>query len=228
MSAPTSPPLVHMRGITKTFTPKDAPEVPVLHGIDLQVHAGETVALVGRSGSGKSTLLTILGLLDVPSGGTYELLGRDVSELKESERDRVRGHDICFFFQAFHRIEHVNVLRNIILPMEIAGVARRDRLARARVLGEDVGLGHRLDALPRTLSGGEQQRTAIARALVGDPALLLCDAPTGSLDARTGQVILEHVRGAAARGCGVVIVTHDPEVAAAADRQVHIRDGVLA
>lgn len=219
--------VVSLRGVTKVFTPPGAPSVEVLRGIDLDVHAGERIALLGRSGSGKSTLLNIVGLLDSPTSGTYELRGVDVASFTERARDEARRDAIGFVFQTFHLIHHLDVLHNIAVPLQIVGLPRGERLRRAWEAAQVVGLEHRLRADCRTLSGGEAQRVAIARALVGRPSVLLCDEPTGSLDSRTGAGVLRLISDAAEAGCAVVIVTHDDEVAGVADRRVRIDDGAL-
>lgn len=202
--------------------------VPVLRGVDLRIEAGEVVALMGPSGSGKSTLLNILGCLDRPTSGRYVLGGRDVSTLTRSEQAWVRLHYIGFVFQAFHLLGDASVLENVALPLYYAGVPRREREARARALLDRVGLSDRLEHRPNQLSGGQRQRVAIARSLANDPRLLLADEPTGALDTRTGEEVLELLSSIHAEsGLTMILVTHDDEVAQFAKRTVRIRDGLI-
>ncbi|MBV8201711.1 MAG: ABC transporter ATP-binding protein [Acidobacteria bacterium] len=198
-----------------------------LRGIDLTVAAGEYLALVGPSGSGKSTLMAILGCLDSPSGGTYSLAGRWVHDLSGGELARVRNEKIGFVFQSYNLLPRASVRRNVELPMLYAGVGRRERRRRAAELLEQVGIAEKADVLPAQLSGGQRQRVAVARALANRPALLLADEPTGALDSHTGQEVLGLFRELHARGNTVLLVTHDPTVAAMAERQVEIHDGLV-
>jgi len=215
--------IVHARGICKEFPSMSA---PVLDDVSLTIEAGEIVALRGPSGSGKSTLLNIIGCLDGPTRGTYSLGGRDVSTLNRRERAWVRLHYIGFIFQSFHLIVDNTVLENVTLPLYYMGVDRGEREARAVELLERVGLGHRMSHRPAQLSGGEKQRVAIARAVAAQPRLLLADEPTGALDTKTGNEVMNLLLEIhAARSLTLVIVTHDSEIAAFCHREVILRDG---
>lgn len=217
------PPLIALAGIGRRFGGRDAQ--PALDGVDLEIAAGEFVAIVGASGSGKSTLMNLIGLLDRPSGGGYRLDGRDVAGLGRDARARLRRDAIGFVFQDYHLIESLDLLQNVELPAIHAGLPRAERRRRAAGLLRELGLGDRLHARPADLSGGEQQRVAIARALMNDPALILADEPTGALDSRTGAEVLRILAGLAAAGRTVVLITHDAAVAAVADRRIEIADG---
>jgi putative ABC transport system ATP-binding protein len=197
----------------------------VLHGIDLAVAEGEFVAIVGQSGSGKSTLLNILGCLDRPSEGAYLLDGEDTARLDDDRLSGVRNRSIGFVFQSFQLVPQLTVLENVEVPMFYAGVPRAERHRVAAERLADVGLSGRLDHRPSQLSGGEQQRVAIARALSNDPRLLLADEPTGNLDSATGEATLGLIRRLHEGGRTVIMITHDPKVAAAAPRRVRILDG---
>jgi ABC-type lipoprotein export system ATPase subunit len=216
-------PMVKLAGVGRRYgavTP-----VVALRGIDLQVHAGEWVAVVGASGSGKTTLLNILGCLDRQSGGTYWFDGIDVAALSDRQRAGLRSRRIGFVFQSFHLLAHRTVLENVMLAETYARRPRVGRADRARAALAAVGLDGRTDFLPTRLSGGERQRVAIARALLNDPELLLCDEPTGNLDSVTTAAILELLAGLHRDGLTIVTITHDPGVAARAERQVRIADG---
>ncbi|WAU86147.1 ABC transporter ATP-binding protein [Streptomyces sp. Qhu-G9] len=195
---------------------------------ELAIGRGEYVTVVGPSGSGKSTFLNIAGLLDGPTEGSYLLDGIDTGTLSDADRTGLRGRRIGFVFQSFHLLPHRSAVENVMLAMVYNAGARRDREQRAREALEQVGLGHRADALPTRLSGGERQRVAIARALVARPSLLLCDEPTGNLDTTTAESILLLLDELHAGGMTLVVITHDPEVAARGQRTVAIRDGVLS
>jgi ABC-type lipoprotein export system ATPase subunit len=215
--------IVEARGIRKEFPNMTA---PVLDDVSITIDSGEIVALRGPSGSGKSTLLNIIGCLDGPTRGTYSLGGRDVSTLNRRERAWVRLHYIGFIFQSFHLISDNTVLENVTLPLYYAGLGRDEREGRAVELLERVGLGHRMKHRPAQLSGGEKQRVAIARAVAGRPRLLLADEPTGALDTKTGNEVMDLLLEVHAAGSlTLVIVTHDPEVAEFCHRQVFLRDG---
>ena len=201
--------------------------VAAVKGISLEVAAGEYVAIVGPSGCGKSTLLNLLGAIDRPSSGTLTIAGRDVSRLSDAEATRFRLTQVGFVFQRFYLMPTLTAAENVELPMSEAGMARREREARARELLGYVGLEGRADHRPFQLSGGEQQRVAIARALANRPALLLADEPTGELDARTGAEMIEMFARLNADGTTLVVVTHDEDLARAAKRVVHLRDGVV-
>lgn len=218
-------PVIALRGVGRTYP--GPPPVRALRDIDLTVAAGEHVAVVGPSGSGKSTLLNLLGLLDRPTEGCYELDGVDAAGLSDAERTAVRGQRIGFVFQAFHLLPHRSAVENVMLAQLYNPIRRSDRQEAARAALSRVGLGHRLDALPTTLSGGERQRVAIARALVNRPHLLLCDEPTGNLDTVTATTILKLLQELHADGQTVIVITHDAAVADKAERVVTIKDGRL-
>ncbi|MCM2420953.1 ABC transporter ATP-binding protein [Streptomyces sp. RKAG293] len=203
------------------------PPVAALTACDLTVGAGEFVTVVGPSGSGKSTFLNIVGLLDVPTSGSYLLDGIDTGALKDADRTALRGRRIGFVFQSFHLLPYRSAVENVRLALLYGAVPRAASHERAREALARVGLGHRLDAAPTRLSGGEQQRVAIARALVSRPSLLLCDEPTGNLDTATAGAILGLLDELHADGMTIVVITHDPLVAARGARTVSIRDGVL-
>lgn len=220
------PPVIRMRGLKK-FYPLGREGVWALRGIDLEIARGELVAILGPSGSGKSTLMHILGCLDVPTEGQYWLNGREVSGLSDRELARLRNKEIGFVFQTFHLLPRYTALENVALPLVYAGVPRREREKRARAVLEAVGLGDRLHHRPNELSGGQRQRVAIARALVNQPALLLADEPTGNLDSATSEEIMRLFLQLHAQGHTVVIVTHEPDIAAYAHRQIVLRDGKI-
>jgi ABC-type lipoprotein export system ATPase subunit len=218
-------PMVKLAGIGRRYGAV-APVV-ALRGIDLEVHAGEWVAVVGASGSGKTTLLNIVGCLDRQSSGTYWFDGIDVAALTDRQRAGLRSRRIGFVFQSFHLLAHRTVLENVTLAEAYARRPRAGRADRARTALAAVGLDSRTDFLPTRLSGGERQRVAIARALLNHPELLLCDEPTGNLDSATTGAILELLGGLHRDGLTIVTITHDPGVAARAERQVRIADGQI-
>lgn len=222
----TAEPVIEFRGIGLTYP--GPPPVTALRACDLTVEQGEFVAVVGPSGSGKSTFLNIVGLLDAPTGGTYLLDGIDTGTLRDADRTALRGLRIGFVFQSFHLLPQRSALENVTLALVYDGTPRRERRARALHALEQVGLGHRVDSLPTRLSGGERQRVAIARALVTRPSLLLCDEPTGNLDTANADSVLALLERLHADGMTVLVITHDPLVAARAKRTVTIRDGVLS
>jgi putative ABC transport system ATP-binding protein len=202
--------------------------VPVLRAVDLELTAGEWVAILGPSGSGKSTLLNILGLLDRPDAGTYELAGEDVSDLGDTRRAAIRNQRVGFVFQSFNLLPRTSALENVATPLLYRGLRRAARLARARATLERIGLGEQLDYDPAQLSGGQLQRVAIARALVTAPALLLADEPTGNLDARSGAEVLDLFADLHRAGSTVLMITHEPAVAARAGRRLLLDAGRLA
>jgi putative ABC transport system ATP-binding protein len=202
--------------------------VAALRGIDLAIQAGEAVAVTGASGSGKSTLLHVLGAIDTPTAGRALVLGQDVGRLEGFERTLYRRARVGFVFQQFHLVPTLTALEQIELPLRYAGVGRRTRLERARKLLADVGLAERADHLPSALSGGEQQRVALARSLANEPGLLLADEPTGNLDPEKAKTVVDLLlRARTERGVAVLIVTHDPAVAARADRTIRLRSGLV-
>jgi putative ABC transport system ATP-binding protein len=202
-------------------------DVHALDGVDLVIHEGEYVAIMGQSGSGKSTLLNILGCLDRPTSGTYRLGGRDVSALDDDALSLERSRRLGFVFQSYNLIAHLTVLENVEVPMEYAGIPPRRMRERAGALATRMGLGHRLDHRPTELSGGQQQRVAIARALANEPLVLLADEPTGNLDSATGREILQLLDDLNAAGTTLIVVTHDPRVAEHAGRTIHMLDGKI-
>ena len=226
--APTNQPLIQMQGITKIFV-TDEMETHALQSIDFDILSGEYVAIAGPSGCGKTTLLSILGLLDAPSGGRYTLAGQPVAELSAVERARVRNRQIGFIFQAFNLIGDLTVEENVELPLtyrsDLTPAERKARVARAL---ERVGMAHRARHYPPQLSGGQQQRVAVARAVAGDPAILLADEPTGNLDSKNGEAVMELLQELNAGGATICMVTHDERYARHAGRQVHLFDGRVA
>jgi putative ABC transport system ATP-binding protein len=220
-----SVPVIELRGVSRTYP--GPPPVRALRPADLVIEAGDYVAVTGPSGSGKSTLLHLLGLLDTPTGGSYLLDGLDTSALGDKDRSALRGRRIGVVFQAFHLLPYRTAVENVLLAQLYNQTPRGARLPAAAAALDAVGLGHRQDALPVTLSGGECQRVAIARALVNSPALVLCDEPTGNLDSANAAALMGVLDELNAAGYTIVVITHDPAVAGHARRTIAISDGVL-
>ena len=218
--------MIEMKNITKSYQ-MGSQIVHALRGIDLTIEQGESVAIMGPSGSGKSTLMNMIGCLDVPNSGIYTLDGVDVSTLSDDEQARIRNRRIGFVFQQFNLLPRTSALKQVALPLMYAGYGRAERNARARQVLEQVGLGDRIDHRPDELSGGQQQRVAVARALVVEPNIILADEPTGNLDSKTGDEILDLFTELNEQGMTVIMITHDPEVAARTDRTIHLLDGVI-
>jgi putative ABC transport system ATP-binding protein len=228
-SAPASAPgrpVIEIHGVTKVYEMGEN-KVFALRGVDLLVHAGDMIAVMGSSGSGKSTLMNILGCLDVPSSGTYRLAGEDVGTLDEDRLAHIRNRRIGFVFQQFHLLAGLQAWRNVELPLVYAGLGRAERRERALAALDRVGLADRADHRPAELSGGQQQRVAVARALVTEPAMLLADEPTGNLDSASTADVLGLLDELSASGSTIVLITHEPDVAERAGTTVHIRDGLL-
>ncbi len=217
-------PLIELIDVTRHYQMGDE-RIAALDGIGFRVEHGEMVAIVGTSGSGKSTLLNILGCLDTPSSGQYRLGGRDVQGLSDDDRARARNRQIGFVFQSFHLLPRSTAVKNVALPLVYRGIPARERLARARQSLARVGLAERARHRPNQMSGGQRQRTAIARALVTEPSLLLCDEPTGNLDSTTGEEIMALFHQLHAEGKTILIVTHEPAIAARCPRAIRISDG---
>jgi putative ABC transport system ATP-binding protein len=217
-------PLIRLENITKIYLADDV-ETHALDGVNLEIHRGEYLAVAGPSGCGKSTLLSILGLLDTPTSGQYFLDGRPVQHLSRAERARVRNRQIGFIFQAFNLISELTVYENVELPLTYRGMGASERRKRVQEALERVGVAHRARHYPAQLSGGQQQRVAVARALAGDPVILLADEPTGNLDSANGEAVMELLRNLNRSGATICMVTHDPRYANHASRTVHLFDG---
>ena len=222
-----STPIIALDGIRKTYR-SGSLEFEALCGIDASIEEHEYVAVVGPSGSGKSTLMNLVGCLDNPTEGTYELAGEDVSGMSEAQLAEVRNRRIGFVFQQFNLLPSLSAWRNVELPLVYAGLPRHERRERAIGALERVGLADRTEHRPGELSGGQQQRVAVARAIVTEPGLILADEPTGNLDSQSGAEVMAVLRELHATGRTIVLITHDHAVAASADRQVHLLDGRIA
>ena len=220
----TEKPLIHLEGIKKVFY-TDEVETHALQDVHLQVQPGEYVAISGPSGCGKTTLLSLLGLLDTPSDGEYTLAGEPVAKLSAAERARIRNRQIGFIFQAFNLIGDLTVYENVELPLTYRGLSASERKRRVTEALEKVGMTHRMKHYPAQLSGGQQQRVAVARAVAGDPLILLADEPTGNLDSVNGEAVMELLRELHRGGATICMVTHDPRYSAHADREIHLFDG---
>src|SRR5664279_1595983 len=217
-------PLIEIENLTKVFY-TDEVETHALAGVHLMVRKGEYVAMSGPSGCGKSTLLSIIGLLDTPTAGDYKLNGQPVANLDFAERSRIRNREIGFIFQSFNLIGDLTVYENVDLPLTYRGMPAAERKQRVNEALEKVGMAHRAKHLPSQLSGGQQQRVAVARALAGSPAVLLADEPTGNLDSKNGEAVMDLLADLHASGATICMVTHDVRFAQHADRTVHVFDG---
>ena len=218
------PSLISLQSVTKVFY-TDEVETHALAGIDLNIRNGEYIAISGPSGCGKSTLLSILGLLDSPTDGSYTLNGRPVAQLAQADRARTRNREIGFIFQSFNLIGDLTVYENVELPLTYRGMKPADRKQRVTQALEKVEMAHRAKHLPSQLSGGQQQRVAVARAVAGQPSILLADEPTGNLDSRNGEAVMGLLKGLHDEGSTICIVTHDPRYAEHAEREIHLFDG---
>ncbi len=217
-------PIIRLDGVSKVFLTDDL-ETHALSEVSLHIERGEYVSIEGPSGCGKSTLLSILGLLDTPSSGRYHLNGRPVETLAQSERSRVRNREIGFIFQSFNLIGDLTVYENVELPLTYRGMASAERAQRAHEALERVGMAHRAKHMPSQLSGGQQQRVAVARAVAGEPLILLADEPTGNLDSKSGEAVMALLKELHDSGATICMVTHDPRYARQAERSIHLFDG---
>ena len=217
-------PLITLEGVTKVFF-TDEVETHALAGVHLEIRKGEYVSIAGPSGCGKSTLLSILGLLDTPTEGTYVLNGSTVANLSLAERARIRNREVGFIFQSFNLIGDLTVYENVELPLTYRGMKASERKIRVSEALEKVGMSHRAKHLPSQLSGGQQQRVAVARAIVGKPLIMLADEPTGNLDSKNGEAVMELMRELHREGATICMVTHDPRYARHASRTIHLFDG---
>ena len=220
-------PLIETRDLWKTYVMGDE-EIHALRGVSITIERGEYVAIMGPSGSGKSTLMNLVGCLDTPSKGTYLLNGKMVSEMNDNELARIRNEEIGFVFQTFNLLPRASALHNVELPLVYAGMSKSARIEQAKAAIEKVELTHRMNHKPNELSGGQRQRVAIARALVNNPSILLADEPTGNLDSKTGVEIMALFARLHQAGNTIIVVTHEPDIAAYAHRVIAIRDGEVA
>ena len=220
----TAKALIHLDGVTKVFF-TDEIETHALAGVHLEINVGEFLSIAGPSGCGKSTLLSILGLLDSPTDGAYTLNNQPVANLSLSDRTRIRNREIGFIFQAFNLIGDLTVFENVELPLTYRSMASAERKQRVQQVLERVGMAHRMKHYPSQLSGGQQQRVAVARALVGQPSILLADEPTGNLDSKNSEAVMDLLRQLHGEGATICMVTHDPRFASVADRSIHLFDG---
>ena len=218
--------VITLEGIKKTYV-NGKLTVPVLHGIDLSIYEGEFTSIMGPSGSGKSTFMNILGCLDPPTEGSYRLDGQEVAHLSDDELAYVRNKRIGFVFQSFNLLPKLTALDNVALPMVYAGVSKQERKERASQLLTELGLGTRLDHMPAELSGGQRQRVAIARALANDPAIIMADEPTGNLDSKASLDVMHIFTELYEQGRTIILVTHEPDIAEYAGRNVVLRDGLI-
>lgn len=216
--------VIELEGIQKSYRIGDS-EFPILKGIDLDIEAGEFIALMGPSGSGKSTLMNIVGCLDRPSGGRFTLLGQDISQTSDEELARIRREELGFIFQTFNLIGRISVLKNVEIPMMLSGVARERRRSRALQLLESVSIAHRSEFSPSNISGGERQRVAIARALANDPKIIIADEPTGNLDLKNSEEVMKILGNLNRDGRTIIMVTHNPEITGNCSRVIRLRDG---
>src|SRR5262245_9187239 len=220
----TVPPVIKLQGVTKIFH-ADEVETHALSDVSFEIQRGEYVSIAGPSRCGKSTLLSIIGLLDKASSGSYELNGRQVASLKPFERARVRNREIGFIFQSFNLIGDLSVFENVELPLTYRGMLPKERRQRVTEALERVGMAHRAKHLPSQLSGGQQQRVAVARAVAGEPVILLADEPTGNLDSKSGESVMELLHELYMNGATICMVTHDPRYARHAERNIYLFDG---
>jgi len=223
-TTPNAMALIHLENLSKVFY-TDEVETHALAGIHLEIQKGDYVAIAGPSGCGKSTLLSILGLLDSPTDGLYQLNGSAVQDLDLAQRARIRNREIGFIFQSFNLIGDLTVFENVELPLTYRGMPSAERRERVKEALERVGMGHRAKHLPSQLSGGQQQRVAVARAIVGKPKVMLADEPTGNLDSKNGEAVMDLLRELHRAGSTIVMVTHDPRFAQYAERTIHLFDG---
>ncbi len=219
--------IIKLENVWKTYLMGEDNYVHALRGVNLEVRKGEFLAIMGPSGSGKSTMVNSVGCLDVPTKGKIYLESHDISKLHESDLAQIRGRMIGFIFQQFNLINTLTALENVMLPMIFQGMIPEERDERARELLEHVGLGDRMHHRPSELSGGQQQRVAIARAIANDPEVILADEPTGNLDSKTGNVVIDYLRKLHKEGKTIIMVTHDSNVAKAAERREYLKDGII-